>query len=261
MLACRLVVRAVARPLARALSGAKAPKPALHAACETGDAAAVKKLLSEGHDAAAPDGMGTPPLHVAVRLGHDDVVTTLLAHGASASAPAANTWAYTPLQYAAIFGQKSVASTLLAAPGIELLAKELMAPLFGEYHLFFSNVVPSYFLQQLADADTHEIIRQVQEFYADFMAINDDLFTINQRNAIRLSNSFDDNEMFLRNVQGVLSVLLALKKRPLIRYNGRSELAMRLAERILRDRPTCHISCRSRKAARVLCWLPYRTTA
>ena len=42
----------------------------------------------------------------------------------SASAPAANTWAYTPLQYAAIFGQQSVASTLLAAPGIELLAKD-----------------------------------------------------------------------------------------------------------------------------------------
>ena len=123
MLASR-VVRAAARPLARALSGAKAPKPALHAACETGDAAAVKKLLSEGHDAAAPDGMGTPPLHVAVRCGHDDVVNTLLAHGASASAPAANTWAYTPLQYAAIFGQQSVASTLLAAPGIELLAKD-----------------------------------------------------------------------------------------------------------------------------------------
>ena len=59
-----------------------------------------------------------------MRLGHDDVVNTLLAHGASASAPAANTWAYTPLQYAAIFGQPSIASTLLAAPGIELLAKD-----------------------------------------------------------------------------------------------------------------------------------------
>ena len=54
-------------------------------------------------------------------------------------------------------------------------------PRFSEYHLFFSNIVPNYFLQQLADADEHEVIRQVQEFYGDFMAINEDLFTINQR--------------------------------------------------------------------------------
>ena len=116
---------------------------------------------------------------------------------------------------------------------LELLKAEVAEPRFAEYHLFFSNVVPSYFLQQLADADTHEIIRQVQEFYADFMAINDDLFTINQRNAIRLSNSFDDNEMFLRNVQGVLSVLLALKKQPSqIRYQGSSSLARQTANEI-----------------------------
>ena len=66
--------------------------------------------------------MGTPP-HVRCARPRRRR-NTLLAHGASASAPAANTWAYTPLQYAAIFGQQSVASTLLAAPGIELLAKD-----------------------------------------------------------------------------------------------------------------------------------------
>ena len=81
---------------------------------------------------------------------------------------------------------------------LELIKAEIAEPRFAEYHLFFSNVCPNYFLQQLADADQHEIIRQVQEYYADFMAINDDLFTINQRGSLRLSNSYDDNELFLR---------------------------------------------------------------
>lgn len=67
-----------------------------------------------------------------------------------------------------------------------------MDPKFSEYHIFFSNVLPSELLNQLADADDHEVVRQVQEYYADYVAINEDLFTLNQRSSLRLSTDHRD---------------------------------------------------------------------
>ena len=33
-------------------------------------------------------------------------------------------------------------------------------------------------IQQLAEADEHEVVQQVQEYYADFLAINPDLASL-----------------------------------------------------------------------------------
>ncbi|KAJ8614424.1 hypothetical protein CTAYLR_000753 [Chrysophaeum taylorii] len=116
---------------------------------------------------------------------------------------------------------------------LELLKAELHQPRFSEYHIFFSNVVPSEMLQQLADADEEEVVRQVQEYYADYVAVNEDLFTINQRCSLRLSTDHRDAaraEMLARNVSGVLSVLLSLKTQPAaIRYQAASRVARQVA--------------------------------
>ena len=63
---------------------------------------------------------------------------------------------------AAVFVQPTEAN-------LALLVKELKEPKFAEYHIFFSNVVPTDILTRLGRADEFEVVKQVQEYYADFM--------------------------------------------------------------------------------------------
>lgn len=51
-----------------------------------------------------------------------------------------------------------------------LLCKELAAPKYAEYHLFFSNVVPPNLLRSVAEADEHDSVRQVRrgDTHTDF---------------------------------------------------------------------------------------------
>lgn len=119
---------------------------------------------------------------------------------------------------------------------LEVLKSELRDPRFHEYHIFFSNVVSPDMLNQLADSDEHEVVRQVQEFYADYVAVNEDLFTMNQRASLRLGTQGRDvarAEMLSRNVNGILSVLLSLKTQPsAIRYQGASRIAREVAKEV-----------------------------
>ena len=74
----------------------------------------------------------------------------------------------------------------------------------------------------------------MQEYYADFLAINPDLASLGVPSTTGLVDGARwDQPTFDRVQQGVCALLLALKKRPLIRYASRSEGAMRLAESIL----------------------------
>jgi len=121
---------------------------------------------------------------------------------------------------------------------LDLLVKELKEPKFAEYHLFFSNIVPQDMLVRLGRADEHDVIKQVQEYYADFMVINDDLFQLGSENSISLSSplsrTLESSKTFDRNVKGVLSVLLAMKRRPSqIRYQASSDLARRVSNEIV----------------------------
>lgn len=119
----------------------------------------------------------------------------------------------------------------------ELLSKELREPKFKEYHLFFSNIVPSDMLNRLGRLDSEsDLIMQVQEYYADYMAINEDFFHLGIDNSLILSSpsrTLEYAQVFDRNLNGVLSLLLSLKRRPSqIRYPAGSELARRLASDI-----------------------------
>ncbi len=116
----------------------------------------------------------------------------------------------------------------------ELLMKELQEPKFKEYHLFFSNIVPTDMLTRLGRLDDHELIMQVQEYYADYLAINEDFFHLGIDNSLilasPLSRTLESGQIFERNLNGILSVLLSLKRRPSqIRYQTSSDLARRMA--------------------------------
>lgn len=120
---------------------------------------------------------------------------------------------------------------------IDLLIKECRKPQFSEYHVFFTNVVSKDKLQRLARADEFEVVKQVQEYYGDFMAVNEDIFHLGLTNSIQLSAdslSADAKRCLDQHVRGLLSVFLSLKRRPSqIRYQGTSELARQVASEVV----------------------------
>lgn len=132
---------------------------------------------------------------------------------------------------------------------IQLLCDELKRPKFTEYHIFFSGIVntSSGLFRMLAEADLHEKVVQVQEFYGDFVPINDDLLTLNCRNhSLTMTTSAgtalarDYVHLYERHKDGLSNILLALKRKPsAIRYQGSSTFAKQLAhdvhENILSD--------------------------
>ncbi|KAK2594454.1 Mitochondrial Translation Optimization [Conoideocrella luteorostrata] len=119
---------------------------------------------------------------------------------------------------------------------IQLLIDELREPNYGEYHLFFTNVAKKSSLERLAEADDHEIVKVVQEHFADYTVINSDLFSLSaslpQR---RIWGSNPDSwnpDTLQRCAEGLLAVLLSLKKKPLVRYQKSSPLAKKLASEV-----------------------------
>ena len=64
--------------------------------------------------------------------------------------------------------------------GIEALCKSLRSPKYREYHVFFTNFASDADLRTIAVADEHELVKQVQEYYADFYAVNHDLWHVGE---------------------------------------------------------------------------------
>lgn len=117
---------------------------------------------------------------------------------------------------------------------INCLKAALRAPRFKEYHFFFSNIVPTDQLEQLAKADQHDLVRQVQEIYCDFHMVDETLFSTELYNTRCLNAPADqwgreEDRLFERSLQSVLASLLAVKKRPIIRYERESQIAKKMA--------------------------------
>ncbi|BBH08803.1 vacuolar protein sorting 45 [Prunus dulcis] len=118
---------------------------------------------------------------------------------------------------------------------IQYLRRHLVAPRFGEYHLFFSNILKDTQIHILADSDEHEVVQQLQEFYADFVASDPYHFTLNvPSNHIYMLPAVVDHSNLQRFsdrvVDGIAAVFLALKRRPVIRYQRTSDIAKRIAQ-------------------------------
>lgn len=125
------------------------------------------------------------------------------------------------------------------AENIRSLMQHLKEPKFLEYHIFFTNFVSQDMLRKLAEADTLGVVKQVQEYYSDFYAINPDLFSsnisaLNLAMASKSRGSFTDKEAqaFLRTQQSLLALLLSLKLKPYVRYSSSSDAAAALAREV-----------------------------
>ncbi|KAF8586314.1 vacuolar protein sorting-associated protein 45 [Ramaria rubella] len=125
-----------------------------------------------------------------------------------------------------------------SSESLEALADELREPKYGEYYLYFSNILTKIAIERLAEVDEYEVVREVQEYFADYAPILPSLFSLNHYpNSARPlwgsnPNSWNDAALE-RSVQGITAVLLSLKKKPIIRYERMSSLAKKLGAEVL----------------------------
>jgi len=85
-------------------------------------------------------------------------------------------------------------------------------------------------VKSLAEVDEQEVVREVQEYFCDYVAVNAHVFSMN---IPCCGENFRWNEAALkRTAQGLTSVILSLKKSPVIRLQNSSEMARKLAESV-----------------------------
>lgn len=113
---------------------------------------------------------------------------------------------------------------------IELLCNELRYPKYGAYYIYFSNIIAKADVKILAEHDEQEVVKEVQELYMDYLAVNPYLFSIGLPVCMNEGNWIAG--ILQRTVQGIISVLLSLKKCPVIRYQANSKPCKDLGERV-----------------------------
>ncbi|XP_073947976.1 vacuolar protein sorting 45 [Choristoneura fumiferana] len=125
---------------------------------------------------------------------------------------------------------KCIAFLRPTSENIALLSRELRYPKYGVYFIYFSNVISKADIKTLAECDEQEAVREVQEVFADFLAVDRHLFSFNIVGCLH-GRSWNQNHL-QRCAQGLLAVLLSLKRRAAVRYEAASEPCARLAERV-----------------------------
>jgi vacuolar protein sorting-associated protein 45 len=94
---------------------------------------------------------------------------------------------------------------------VELLCKELSSPKYGAYFIYFTNRIDRASIERLAEADDQESVREIKEFYADYLAVSQHVFSFN------IDHITTGSSEYKRICDGILAVLLSLKKKPFIR--------------------------------------------
>ncbi|PWN51063.1 Sec1-like protein [Violaceomyces palustris] len=120
---------------------------------------------------------------------------------------------------------------------IDSLVAELERPRYKAYWIYSTNVLSKPDIERLAEADQHELVREVQEHFSDYLPVNPDLFSLNLPTPPQplWSDRTDrwDQDSLQAHRDGILALLLSLKKKPVIRYERMSSLAKQLGEEIL----------------------------
>ncbi|MCJ1260254.1 vacuolar protein sorting-associated protein 45 [Lobaria immixta] len=126
-----------------------------------------------------------------------------------------------------------------SAESIQYLIDEFRDPKYGEYFIYFSNVIRKSSLERLAEADDNEVVRSIQEYFADFNVVNPDLFSLDlsfPKHRLWGNNPDIWNpDSLQRCTEGIIALLLSLKKKPLIRYEKNSLMAKKLASEVRRQ--------------------------
>lgn len=124
---------------------------------------------------------------------------------------------------------KCIAFLRPTTENVQLLSHELRSPRYGQYFLYFSNVISRSDVKVLAEADEQESVREIQEYFADYLAISPHLFSLNILGCYQV-NIWNQAHLS-RTVQGLAALMLSLKKScSVIRYQASSDMSKRLAE-------------------------------
>jgi hypothetical protein len=120
---------------------------------------------------------------------------------------------------------------------MQALEMELREPKYGEYYLYFSNILSKSAIERLAEVDEYEVVKEVQEFFADYAPLLPCLFSLNHfpsqtRPLYGSSPGAWDANSLETSVQGIVAILLSLRKRPVIRYEKMSAMAKRLSTEV-----------------------------
>lgn len=108
---------------------------------------------------------------------------------------------------------------------ITTLLKELRNPHFGSYRLFFNNTANKSQLEQIAEADDYELVQRLVELFQDYLTINDNLFM--------LEISPGAVNPYMEESNSLISLLLSLKKCPIIRFESNSLALKKLSSELL----------------------------
>lgn len=100
------------------------------------------------------------------------------------------------------------------------LLRELHNPHFNSYKVFANNLVHKNQLEKLAEADEFEVVTSVVELFQDYLILNDNLFSWGKSLKIADESS------------SLLTLLLSVKKCPIIKYESTSDVK-RLASEVL----------------------------
>ncbi|CAF4133670.1 unnamed protein product [Rotaria socialis] len=115
---------------------------------------------------------------------------------------------------------------------LETLVRELHDPKYGSYYIYFSNFIQTNAIKTLADADEFACVRVIQEFYADYLAINPHVYSLNIPTTYHKYYEWNDSVLH-RTVQGLVSLIFSLRSRNIIiRFQKSSNMAQTLADRI-----------------------------
>eukprot|EP00658_Telonema_sp_P-2_P004755 TRINITY_DN1176_c0_g1_i1.p1 TRINITY_DN1176_c0_g1~~TRINITY_DN1176_c0_g1_i1.p1 ORF type:complete len:594 (+),score=181.47 TRINITY_DN1176_c0_g1_i1:230-2011(+) len=121
---------------------------------------------------------------------------------------------------------------------VNRLMEQLENPRYGAYDVHFSNIVEpgvkpknKQLLVDLARADKHCLVQSVHEFFGDFYAAQDILFTFGQDSDAQFYQD-EKNGNQERTVQGISSFLLAHKRSACVRYQESSRACSQLASRL-----------------------------
>ena len=110
---------------------------------------------------------------------------------------------------------------------IQHLIAELNSPHFNSYQVFLNNTIDKTQLEKLAEADEYEVVSNMVEIFQDYLIVNDNLFMTARGDQARQTRNYIDQS------NSLTSLLLSLKKCPIIKHESNSVDLKRLGSEIL----------------------------
>jgi len=118
---------------------------------------------------------------------------------------------------------------------VEYIKREISEPKYTDYSLIFTSFASQDDLEEIAQSDKKEVIKSVYEFYFDYHALDESLFTLDVPSMIPLVQQDWDHSSMRRMTEGLLAALLSFQKLPSIRFQANSEICKELARRIEKE--------------------------